>query len=108
MPPDQVAALLRALTDFRTEVREHIADLRTEVREDLDEIKAEVRKTNGRVNSLEREKLLREGAALQKAATIEETRDRRATDIARNAWIRPGLMALLAAVSAVFLDHTLH
>lgn len=79
-----------------------VAEIGTDVRgikeDDLPRIESHVVKTNGRVTELEREQLLKEGAALQKAATIEDVRVTRAADLAKNAWVKPAVVAVLVVV----------
>jgi hypothetical protein len=104
--PDGVTEILRHLGRLdaglaRLEGKQDAADSK------LDEIHTQVKKTNGRVSDLEISRATERGAALQRAATIEEVRVTRASDLARNAWIRPGLVAVFVVVMDTAIRHYL-
>lgn len=90
MSPNDVGSILRYLG----RVEEKLDGLEGK----LDEVHAQVTKTNGRVTDLEISRATERGAALQRAATIEDVRVTRASDVAKNAWIRPGIIAVVVVV----------
>ena len=99
MTPDQITRIIAHLA--RLEEKQDTADKK------LDEIHTQVIKTNGRVSDLELSRATERGAALQRAATIEDVRERRASDLARNAWIRPGIVAFgVVALDAAIRHYT--
>lgn len=100
--PDDVHRTLR-------QVLVKMAEIGTDVRgikeEDLPRIEAQVKMTNGRVTKIEYDRAVERGAALQRAATIEDVREVRASDLARNAWIKPGVLTLVAALIGAVVGH---
>lgn len=97
MTPDNVTSILQHLARL-----EEKQDATTDK---LDEVYIQVKKTNGRVTDLEISRATERGAALQRAATIEDVRENRASDLAKNAWIKPALVAVIVVALDAVIRH---
>ena len=97
MTPDNVTSILQHLARL-----EEKQDATTDK---LDEVYIQVKKTNGRVTDLEISRATERGAALQRAATIEDVRETRATDLAKNAWVKPAVVAVTVVALDAVIRH---
>lgn len=104
MTPDEATTILAHLSRLDTAMG-RVEEKQAASEEKQDEILAQVKKTNGRVTDLELSRATERGAALQRAATIEDVRVTRASDLARNAWIRPAGVAFTVVVLDAAIRH---
>ena len=75
--------------------------------EKLDEVHEQVKKTNGRVTDIEIARAVEAGVRIERASQLENNRQVRAEDLAKNAWVWPAAVAIfctgLGATLARFL-----
>ena len=76
--------------------------------EKLDEVHEQVKKTNGRVTDIEIARAVEAGIRIERAAQVENTRVVRAEDLAKEAWIRPGIVAIVCTLLGVVLATVLN